>query len=163
MSIEKNKVAAFHYILKDETGKELENNLEDDPMVYLHGGHQNLMPALERALEGREIGEHFSVKLRPEDAYGVRKGESIQRVPIKHLLSKKKRFHPGMVVQVKTKNEARDVVIVKVGKFNVDVDTNHPLAGMTVTFDISIKGIRDAKAEEITHRHSHGWESAVNH
>jgi len=49
------------------------------------------------------------------------------------------------------------VVVTKVGKFNVDVDTNHPLAGQTVTFDIKIEDMRDATPEEISHGHSHGW------
>ena len=50
MPIEKNKVVAFHYVLENEAGEEVENNMKDEPMVYLHGGYRNLMPALERAL-----------------------------------------------------------------------------------------------------------------
>ena len=163
MSIEKNKVVAFHYVLKNEAGEEVENNMKDEAMVYLHGGYRNLMPALERALEGKDKGEQVSVTLRPEEAYGVRKEGSIQRVPIKHLLNKQKRYQPGMTVRVNTKDGPKDVVIIKVGKFNVDVDTNHPLAGMALTFDISIEDIRDASPEEITHRHSHGWEASGHH
>ena len=161
--IEKNKVVAFHYVLKNEAGEEVENNMKGEPMVYLHGGYRNLMPALERALEGKDKGEQVSVTLRPEEAYGIRKEDSVQRVPIKHLLNKKKRYQPGMAVRVNTKDGAKDVVIIKVGKFNVDVDTNHPLAGIVVTFNISIEDIRDARSEEITHGHSHGWEGAADH
>ena len=163
MPIEKNKVVAFHYVLKNEAGEEVENNMKDEPMVYLHGGYRNLMPALERALEGKDKGEQVIVTLRPEEAYGIRKEGSIQRVPIKHLLNKQKRYQPGMSVSVNTKEGPKDVVIIKVGKFNVDVDTNHPLAGIAVTFNISIEDIRDARPEEITHGHSHGWEGAADH
>jgi len=61
-----------------------------------------------------------------------------------------------MAVKVNTDQGMRDVVVVKVGRFNVDVDTNHPLAGKTITFDISIEDVREAEAEELAHGHVHG-------
>jgi FKBP-type peptidyl-prolyl cis-trans isomerase SlyD len=160
MPIEKNKVVAFHYVLKDEHGEEVESSEKDEPMVYLHGGYRNLLPKLEQELAGKEKGDSVSVTLAPEHAYGMRQEDAIQRIPIKHLLTKHKRYQPGMAVKVNTKDGPRDVLIMKVGKFNVDVDTNHPLAGKTVTFEIEIEDIRDAKPEEITHGHSHGWEAS---
>ena len=163
MPIEKNKVVAFHYVLENEAGEEVENNMKDEPMVYLHGGYRNLMPALERALEGKDKGEQVIVTLRPEEAYGIRKEGSVQRVPIKHLLNKRKRYQPGMAASVNTKEGPKDLVIIKVGKFNVDVDTNHPLAGITLTFDVEIIDIRAATDEEISHRHSHGWDPSAGH
>jgi len=45
---------------------------------------------------------------------------------------------------------------VKVGKFNADVDTNHPLAGRTLSFDIEVLEVRAASEEEIAHGHAHG-------
>lgn len=87
----------------------------------------------------------------------------MQRVPIKHLLTREKRLRPGMAVKVNTKDGPRDVVITKVGKFNVDVDTNHPLAGKTVTFNIEVENIRDAVQEELSHGHAHGWDADPNH
>ena len=48
-----------------------------------------------------------------------------------------------MAVKVNTSDRPRDVMIVKVGKFNVDVDTNHPLSGVTITFDVEIFDVRD--------------------
>lgn len=163
MPIEKNKVVAFTYVLKDEAGEEIERSDQGEPMVYLHGGYRNLLPKLEQALEGREKGESLSVTLAPEHAYGRRMEGSTQRIPIKHLVTKEKRLKTGMAVKVNTKEGPRDVVITKVGKFNVDVDTNHPLAGRTVTFDISIEDIREAVADEISHGHSHGWDAAPHH
>ena len=163
MKIGKNKVVAFHYVLKNESGEEVENSPVNEPMVYLHGGYKNLLPKLESELAGKEKGDQLKVTLRPEHAYGLRQKDSTQRIPIKHLLTKKKRYQPGMVVKVNTSEGPRDVVIIKVGKFNVDVDTNHPLAGLTVTFEISVKDIRDAKPEEISHGHTHGWDASEHH
>ncbi|MBL6689671.1 MAG: peptidylprolyl isomerase [Pseudomonadales bacterium] len=162
MPISKNKVVAFQYVLTDEEGKKVEDS-GDEPMVYLHGGYRNLLPALETALEGRDKGDLVSVTLPPEQAYGLRVEDSVQRVPIKHLLTREKRLRPGMAVRVNTKDGPRDVVITKVGKFNVDVDTNHPLAGKTVTFNIEVKDIRDAVQEELRHGHSHGWDADPHH
>lgn len=161
--IEKNKVVAFHYVLTHESGEEIENSHGDEPMVYLHGGYRNLLPKLEEAFEGKAKGDDFEVTLPPEQAYGVRVEDATQRIPIKHLLTKAKRYRPGMAVKVNTSDGPRDVVITKVGKFNVDVDTNHPLAGVVVTFKVEIEDIRDATDEEISHRHSHGWDPANHH
>ena len=68
-----------------------------------------------------------------------------------------------MVVKVNTTDGPRDGIIVKVGKFNVDVGTNHPLSGITLTFDLEIIDIRTATDEEISHRQSHGWEPSARH
>jgi FKBP-type peptidyl-prolyl cis-trans isomerase SlyD len=77
-----------------------------------------------------------------------------QRVPKKHLVTKGK-IAPGMLVQVNTKNGPQEAIVVKVGLKNIDVDTNHPLAGKTLTFDIEVVDIRDATTEEISHGHAH--------
>ncbi len=163
MPIEKNKVIAFHYVLRNEQGDQVEASSSDEPMVYLHGNYRNVLPALEEALAGQDKGDELSVTLPPEKAYGLRQEGSMQRVPIKHLLTKHKRYQPGMTVKVNTKEGPRDVMVVKAGRFNLDVDTNHPLAGQTVTFDIQVHDIRDATPEEIQHGHSHGWAGHGHH
>lgn len=157
--IEKNTVVAFHYTLVGEDGDKIESTLDSEASIYLHGGYGNLLPKLEQALDGQEKGAEISITLPPENAYGLRRGDSMQRVPIKHLLTKSKKLKPGMPVRVNTSEGPRDVMIVKVGRFNVDVDTNHPLAGRTLTFDIKVEDIRPATPQEISHRHSHGWEA----
>ena len=154
MVIKADKVVTFHYRLSEFGGKILENSHRGQPIVYLHG-HRGMIPALEGALEGRAVGDQFSTTLKPEEAYGEHREGKQQRVPIKHLV-KKGRLKPGMVVKLKTKEGSRDVTLVKVGKFNVDVDTNHPLAGKTLTFEVDVIDIRDASSEESAHGHVHG-------
>lgn len=131
-------------------------------MFYLHG-HKNLLPALEKQLEGKSIGDALTVTLRPDQAYGFRRDDAIQRVPIKHLLTKVRKYQPGMLVKVNTRQGPKDVTIVKVGKFNVDVDFNHPYAEKTLTFDIEIKGLRKATPEELSHHHAHGVNGDAHH
>ncbi len=155
MKIENDKVVSLHYRLSEEGGEELENNRDSLPMAYLHG-YNNLMPALEEKLIGLQSGDVRSITLQAHEAYGTRKENAIQRVPIKHLVGKYKRFLPGMIVKVNTEQGVKNASVVKAGKFNVDVDMNHPLAGKTLTFDIEIVEVREASAEEIQHGHAHG-------
>jgi FKBP-type peptidyl-prolyl cis-trans isomerase SlyD len=154
MEIDRHRVVAFHYTLRDAGGTELESSRGGEPSVYLHGAN-NLLPALERALTGRATGDTPSVSLAARDAYGSRDPARQQRVPVKHLLFRG-RLRPGMVVQVNTAEGHRPATVLKVGKFSADIDTNHPLAGRDLVFDIEIVDVREATAEEIAHGHAHG-------
>jgi len=143
MTIKKDDVVYFHYTLSDDSGKAFETSANSHPMTFLYG-HSNILPALEEEFAGKSEGDQFQVTLPPEKAYGVRNEEAMQRIPI------------SMAVKVQTEKGMRDVTIVKVGRFNVDVDTNHPLAGLTLTFDVSVETVRDALPEELSHGHVHG-------
>lgn len=158
MSIGTNSVVSFHYRLSETGGDLLESSYEGDPTLYLHG-HDNLLPALEKHFEGRSAGEKFEVQLAPEDGYGHRQEGATQRIPVKHLLDYaklKNRLKPGMRVAVNTQHGPWEAVVLKVGKFNVDIDSNHPLAGKNLTFAIEILEVRGATADELAHGHAHG-------
>jgi FKBP-type peptidyl-prolyl cis-trans isomerase SlyD len=161
-SITTNKVVSFHYRLSDvdadgNRGKPMEESFGGEPLYYLHGFH-NVIVGLERALEGKIEGDAIDIVLQADDAYGRRQADAVRRVPIKHLhLPKgKKRLLPGMIAAVQTKAGTQRVLIVKVGKFNVDVDFNHPYAGKTLHYEVEVVGVRDGTAEEIAHGHVHG-------
>ncbi len=158
MNIAADSVVSFHYRLQNEMGEELENSHDSTPTLYLHG-HDGILAGLEKALAGKAAGDRVSVTLEPQDAYGLRVEGSEQRVPIKHLVldaKTKRNLKKGMVVAVQTEHGGRPMVILKAGKFTVDLDTNHPLAGQTLTFDIEIVDVRDATLEEKSHGHAHG-------
>lgn len=155
MKIENDKVVSLFYQLRDASGEQLETTQEGMPLAYLHG-HNNLLPALEEALSGHQTGEKVSLTLSPEKAYGPVRPGATQRVPIKHLLGSPKRLIAGMVVRVQTERGPVTARVLKVGKFNVDVDLNHPFAGKTLVFDMEIVSVRDAAPEEIAHGHVHG-------
>ena len=154
MKISKDSVVRFDYILKDENGEVLEDSSKSEAMTYLHG-HNALLKGLEDALEGKEAGESVSVTLAPGQAFGERAADSEQRVPIKHLAGAKK-WKPGMTAIVNTQHGQRQVTVVKVGQTMATVDTNHPLAGKTLCFDMTVVSVREASAEELAHRHAHG-------
>jgi FKBP-type peptidyl-prolyl cis-trans isomerase SlyD len=154
MSIGENMVVSFHYTLTDAQGARVESSREREPMLYLHGAN-NIIPGLERAMAGRQAGDAYSVTVAPEDAYGTRSEANIQRIPLKRL-GKIPRPEVGQILALQTRQGPVQVTVVKVGKFNLDVDANHPLSGQALTFDVEIMSVRDATEEEITHGHAHG-------
>ena len=158
MQVENNKVVSFYYQLREclggEEAREIENNRKGDPLAYLHG-YRNILLGLETELTGKGVGDTISVTLKPEEAYGLRNEDAVSRVPLKRIRQKGK-LKPGMAVQIQTSNGFQDAMVVKVGRFNVDVDNNHPLAGKTLIFDIEITDVREATEEELAHGHAHG-------
>lgn len=154
MNISKDTVVQFHYTLKDDKGELIETTEGKDPMAYLHG-HSNIIPGLESAMEGKAVGDTFTVTVEPKDGYGPRQENATQRISLKHLQGARK-WKPGMMAFVETDKGYRQVTILKVGKFNADVDTNHPLAGQTLVFDVQVADIREATADEKSHGHAHG-------
>jgi FKBP-type peptidyl-prolyl cis-trans isomerase SlyD len=153
MKIEKDHVVRFHYTVSEAGQEPMESSKEREPLSILVG-HGNIIPGLEKALEGRETGESFGVDVAAADAYGeLREGLS-QRVPKKHFGGQ--RLEPGMQVVLNTNFGQRAVTIQKVGMSVVDVDLNHPMAGKDLHFDIEVVEVREAKPEEIAHGHVHG-------
>ena len=164
MQIEKNKVVTFHYALSahrpsaeglSAEGGYSESSRGGQPAVYLHG-YGGIVRGLEREMRGRSAGESFSVEVSPEDGFGPRNEEIVQRIPLKRLSGSAAKLSRGSVVNVRTRQGNAQGVVQKVGRFNVDVDFNHPMAGCRLTFEVEILDVRDASAEEISHRHVHG-------
>jgi FKBP-type peptidyl-prolyl cis-trans isomerase SlyD len=154
MNISKNSVVSFHYTLKNSEGNQLESSREGDAMTYLHGSG-NIIKGLEKALEGKSAGDTFEVTVEPAEAYGERQPANIQRISAKHFRDAKS-LKPGQVLGLQTKQGPVQVTVVKIGRFNVDVDANHPLAGQSLTFDVEVTDVREATAEEKDHGHVHG-------
>jgi FKBP-type peptidyl-prolyl cis-trans isomerase 2 len=155
-------VVSFHYRLcqVNENGDKTdwqEQSFGKDPLVYLHG-HDNVIPGLEEAMLGKTEGDQIAITLAPEQAYGARRENSVQRVPMKHLHLRpgQKKLSPGEIVAIKTDRGVVNALVVKAGKFNVDVDTNHPFAGKTLHYELEVLNVRAASPEEIAHRHVHG-------
>lgn len=154
MKIEDKKVVDFHYTLRNEEGEELDSSREREPMAYLHGAG-NIIPGLEKAMEGRVAGEQFEVLVPPGEAYGERTEANVQRIPLKRL-GRIPKPQPGQVLGLQTQRGPVQVTVLKVGRFNIDVDANHPLSGQSLNFEVEIIGVREATQEELSHGHAHG-------
>ncbi len=154
MQIGADSVVSFHYTLRDEKGAELESSHGGQPMTYLHG-HDSLLKGLEAALTDRQAGDSFSVTLTPAEAFGDVRSDSEMRVPLSQLRGAKK-WQPGMQAIIETPQGQQQVTVVKVGHTMATVDTNHPMAGKTLAFDVQVVEVREASAEELSHGHAHG-------
>ena len=153
MKIEKDRVVRFHYTVGEVGQPATESSQGGEPLAILIG-HNNIIPGLETAMEGREAGETFAVDVPAAQAYGERREGLTQRIPKKHFGNQ--RLVPGMQVVLQTNFGPRAVTIEKVGMSVVDVDLNHPMAGKDLHFDIEVVEVREASAEEIEHGHVHG-------
>jgi len=149
----KDKVVLLKYRLSNDAGEVIEDALEGDPVALLHG-HGNVIRGLERALTGHGAGDRFEVIVDALDGYGPRKEDQIQRLSKKYFRNPK-RLKPGMQTVLRTEEGERRVTVIKVGGKVVDVDLNHPLAGQRLHFAVDIVEVRDATAEELSHRHAH--------
>lgn len=155
MSIAQNKVVSFHYTVSDAATKEvLDSSKNSDPLTYLHGA-RNIIPGLENALEGKTVGDELEVTIAPADAYGERSEDRVQQVPIQAFEGVEK-IEPGVLVAAETDQGSIEMVITEVNGDQVTVDANHPLAGKSLTFEVTVESVRDASEEEVDHGHVHG-------
>ena len=152
MKIEKDRVVRFHYTVS-EAGASVESSKDREPLAILVG-HGNIIPGLEKAMDGHEAGDTFAADVPAAEAYGEKREGLTQRVPKKHFGDQ--RLAPGMQVVLNTNFGPRAVTIQKVGMSVVDIDLNHPMAGKDLHFDVEIVDVREATPEELEHGHVHG-------
>ena len=149
------KVVSFHYTLTDEGGEVLDSSGDGPPLDDLPGSG-NIVPGLEKGLEGRSAGEAFRVRVAPAEGYGERDPHGVQQVP-RRAFPADAELEPGTPFGAQDSHGARTTVwIEKVEGDVVTIDLNHPLAGRTLDFDIRIESVRDATREELAHGHVHG-------
>ena len=154
MHVAINQVITIHYNLRDDNNALLDTTYDDNkPLVYLHGRGQ-MIAGFESAIAKARVGDKLSFSVMPSDGYGLRNVNNTQRIPSKYLKHEGK-LTPGKKIHVNTDTGVKPGTVIKVGKFNVDVDMNHPLAGKNLHFDVEIIAIRKASDEEISHGHVH--------
>ncbi len=154
MQIEPNSVVTLHYTLKDNDGNIIDQS-EDGSFLYLHGA-MNIIPGLENALSGKSAGEEISVKVSPEEGYGVKEDERVQEVP-KEMFDSADEIKVGVQFHAQSPDgQAVVVTVVEVKDDAVVIDGNHALAGVELNFEVKIVDVREASAEEIEHGHVHG-------
>ncbi|HET8790101.1 MAG TPA: peptidylprolyl isomerase [Modicisalibacter sp.] len=154
MQIAQNSVVAFHYTLTNDEGEVLDSSEGREPLTYLHGAG-NIIPGLEKELEGRENGEKLQVAVNPEEGYGETQPSLVQEVP-RDSFQGVESIEPGMQFQAQTQGGPLMVTVTKVEGDTVVVDGNHPLAGQKLNFDVEIAEVREATPEEAEHGHVHG-------
>jgi len=154
MKIIEQKVVSITMIVKNAEGEIVDQASEQDPLVYLHG-HNNLFPALEEELEGKQMGDKVSLTLTPETGYGERDESLVSELPSSQFQGVDT-IEAGMMFQADSPQGPVMLTVIGVDGDSIKVDANHPMAGQTLSFEIEVKDIRDATAEEISHGHPHG-------
>ncbi len=147
-------MVSVNYKLTDDAGKVLDSSDGSKPMVYLHGAG-NIIPGLEKALVGKAEGDALKVRIEPAEAYGELIPDGIKTIE-KAAFEGVETVEAGMVFEAKAPDGAmQEIVVVKVDGDAVTIDTNHPLAGVALNFDINVVSVREATKEELEHGHSH--------
>lgn len=151
MNIAKDKVVSIDYTLRVQG--EVIDASQGNPLVYLHG-HGNIIPGLERALTGLSVGQAKHVTVAPAEGYGEYDTDAEQTLP-------RNAFDDDIEVGATYTGETQDgqpiqFTVLDVSPQGVRVDFNHPLAGETLEFDVTVREVRDATHEELDHGHVHG-------
>lgn len=153
MDITKDKVVTIDYSLRDAAGKLLDSSDGSEPLTYLHG-NENIIPGLEKHLEGRKTGDAVQCVVAAAEAYGERDESLVMKVAKKDF-GDNVTVSPGMQFEAHGEEGTQIVTVVDVSGEEVTIDANHPLAGEELHFDVTVREVRDATDEELSHGHVH--------
>lgn len=150
-----NVVVSLDYVLRLDDKSEIDRSAEGSPLEYLHG-YKNIVPGLEKELDGLTVGDEKDVVVQPNLGYGDRDPDSVveyQRDSFPSSLN----FEVGEQVMMRDNEsgESHRAYITELRTDTVLLDFNHPLAGETLHFNIKIAGLREPTSEELTHGHVH--------
>ena len=152
VDVRDDRVVSFHFTLSEKDGQVIESSHNGRPARYLHG-HDNLVPGLERALTGLEVGAQIVVEVLAAEGYGERNEDEVIDVPRDQLPPD---IEVGTLVHAQDPSGGMTALTVtELDDTSVRLDANHPLAGMDLVFDITIVGIEAAVPEELEHGHPH--------
>jgi FKBP-type peptidyl-prolyl cis-trans isomerase SlyD len=154
MQITSGSVVVFDYTLTDDDKEIIDSSTGSEPLAYIQGEGQ-IVPGLEKAMEGKKAGDSFSISIAPEEAYGLHDPENISVVPADQIEGGEE-LEEGMQLHTEGEFGEQTVLITKIVGNEVTIDGNHPLAGLTLHFDIAIRDVRAATEEELDHGHVHG-------
>lgn len=159
MKIADRTVVTFEYTLFDPQGNVLDSSEGHGPLPYLHG-YGNIIPGLEKALLGKSAGEKMRVTIAAADAYGEHDEEDVIRIHRDQLQGE---AEIGMRLDSESEDGMQTFTIVAIEGDDLILDANHPLAGVDLTFDVTVVAVREATPEEIQHEHVHGPDGHHHH
>ena len=145
--VSRNKVVQFTYSISDEDGNVIEQ--VDLPVQYVHGASDmGLIERVERALDGARVGDKVEAQVPPAEGFGefdpsLTFDDDIENVPPQF------RKVGTKVEMANDEGETKEFVITKIENDKVTIDGNHPLAGKTAKFHVSVISIREATEDEI--------------
>lgn len=153
MEIAAKKVVRIEYTLKNDKGEVLDSSEGREPLAYLHGVG-NIVPGLEKALDGKKGGDEIEVSLSPAEGYGSRDDKLVRKIPLRKLGGA--RVQVGGRFPAQMPDGPQLVTVTAISGDYATVDPNHPLADQTLHFKVKVIDVRDPTAEELAHNHVHG-------
>ncbi|MBZ0168315.1 FKBP-type peptidyl-prolyl cis-trans isomerase SlyD [Candidatus Methylomirabilis lanthanidiphila] len=143
--IQNGSTVQLEYRLSDEKGTVLDTNEGGDPLVYIHGEGQ-IIPGLEKALGGLRVGDTKHVVVSVDEAYGPIRPEAFVEVPKERIPEKSQTVGAHLMAQGQN-GQTRHAFVKEIKEKTVVLDTNHPLAGKALTFDVKVVGIEPAQSK----------------
>jgi FKBP-type peptidyl-prolyl cis-trans isomerase SlyD len=140
-----NKVVHITYFITDGSGEQIERS--DIPVGYVHGGHSELLPKIEQALEGHKVGDSIDVRVDPLEGFGPHQPELTYTDDIANVPPELRQLGAQVEMQ-NDRGESKTFTVTRIQDGKLTVDGNHPLAGKTVTFSVTVIDVRDATPEE---------------
>jgi FKBP-type peptidyl-prolyl cis-trans isomerase SlyD len=153
MTVANNKVVEIHYVLKDRDGELIDSSEGQTPLAYIHG-IGNIIPGLEKELEGKNIGDKVKAVIPPAQGYGEYEEKMVHKIP-KENFKDQSQIKIEAQFRVEMEDGPRIATITQIEENDVTVDMNHPLAGEELHFDVEVMAVRDATDEELSHGHVH--------
>lgn len=144
MQIETNTVVGIHYTLKSIHEDLIQDTRAYSPEYYLHGAG-NILPALERALNGKQAGDAVGVLIPPSEAFGLKEDDLVLRINHDELPDL---VNLGTGELVLLADGREGILIEKNAEYSI-VDTNHPLAGESLVYQLQVVEVRPATEEEV--------------
>ena len=153
MQITNNTAVSIHYTLTSDEGEKIDSTDGSEPMVYLHGCG-NIIVGLEKALHNKNIGDKFSVRVEAADAYGEFNDDMIQTIS-REMFDGIDKLEAGMQFHTAANSGTGIITVLNVNGDDVTIDSNHPLAGQALNFEVEVVSVRLATKEELSHGHIH--------
>lgn len=142
--VQENSYLTLHYRIALADGTDVVSTFDGKPATLQLGAGQ-LAPTLEQALVGMERGQQARIALAPEQAFGPRNPELLQRLSLKTLQENSnlgEQYVPGDLVEFSAPGGGQYAGILKeIGDTWALFDFNHPLAGQSITFEVHIIGV----------------------
>jgi FKBP-type peptidyl-prolyl cis-trans isomerase SlyD len=142
-------VVTVEFILKNEKGEIIDSSEKSGKLTYLHG-FKNIIVGLEEALEGKKLGDSFTVSVPAEKGYGQRDENMVFTVPKENFKNEENsEIEAGMEFETVINDAPYILTVVEINGDKVKIDANHPLAGKTLYFEVKVANIRDSYSDEL--------------
>jgi FKBP-type peptidyl-prolyl cis-trans isomerase SlyD len=142
--IQDGLVVTFGYVIRTQDDEVLDASTPDEPGTYLHGAGL-IAPGLEAAMTGRAVGDNLTVEVGPEDGFGIHDGSAPISVA-RDRFPDELELVVGM--QCTDESESNALWIVEISEDEVVLDANHPLAGQSVIYDVTVLAVRPSTDRE---------------